>query len=98
MYYSSRPHTLTICLFCAAVGIWLEYCSHVIGLGDAQLCREVMSRALRVAGCHTTDGKLIWDLCIEYEQALLSTMQVRGLLCYLILFYLFFLIYSIFSA
>ena len=36
-----------------------------------------MSKAIEsAAGSHLTDGKLLYDLRLEYEQAILATMQV----------------------
>ena len=49
-------------------------------LNTAQ-CREVMDKAINNAGYHTTHGKLIWELRLEYELAILQTMQVSDTLC-----------------
>lgn len=62
-------------MFYTALPVWIEYCSFAIGLGDPARCRSIMSLAIDAVGYHVTDGKLIWDLVIEYEQALLSVMQ-----------------------
>lgn len=35
-----------------------------------------MSKAVETAGRHLTDGKLLYDLRLEYEEAILATMQV----------------------
>ena len=55
----------------------MEYGAFAMGALDADKCRQVMSQAIDNGGYHTTDGKLLWDLRIEYELALLNSMQVR---------------------
>mgnify|MGYP001801537414 CR=1 FL=1 len=76
---SDQITLLHVLLYCniTAVSLWIEYCTFAIGLGDTVKCREIMSKAIEsAAGSHLTDGKLLYDLRLEYEQAILATMQV----------------------
>ncbi|XP_067938564.1 squamous cell carcinoma antigen recognized by T-cells 3-like [Watersipora subatra] len=57
------------------VDLWIEYGSYAMGLLDSDKCREIMGEAIQTAGYHTTEGKLLWDLQLEYETALLQSMQ-----------------------
>lgn len=54
----------------------MEYAMYAMGMPDTDKCREIMSRAIETAGYHTTEGKSLWDLSLEYELALLQVMQV----------------------
>ena len=65
-------HSLTF----LAVELWIEYGSFAMGALNTAQCREVMDKAINNAGYHTTHGKLIWELRLEYELAILQTMQV----------------------
>lgn len=67
----TNNHILTV-----AVMLWVDYCAYAIGLGDADKCRDIMTQATSLAGYHLTEGKLLWDLRLEYEMTLLQTMQV----------------------
>ncbi|KAF6031803.1 SART3 [Bugula neritina] len=58
-----------------SVMLWVDYCAYAIGLGDADKCRDIMTQATSLAGYHLTEGKLLWDLRLEYEMTLLQTMQ-----------------------
>lgn len=60
--------------------IWLEYTQYSIG-GMAspdgiERVRSIFERAVTAVGLHMTKGQIVWEAFREFENAILSTLQV----------------------
>lgn len=68
--------------------IWLEYTQYSIGgmasPGGIDRVRSVFERAVTAVGLHMTKGQMVWEAFREFENAILSTLQV-GVLFFLLL-------------
>lgn len=77
-----EPETKTCSLLCLNPGpeIWLEYAQYSIGgmgsPGGMDKVRSVFERALTAVGLHMTKGATVWEAYREFENAILSTVQV----------------------
>lgn len=60
--------------------IWLEYAQYSIGgmgsPGGLDKVRSIFERALAAVGLHMTKGSTVWDAYREFENVMLSTVQV----------------------
>lgn len=60
--------------------IWLEYAQYSIGgmgLPEGILkVRAIFERALTAVGLHVTKGQMVWEAYREFENVILSTLQV----------------------
>lgn len=69
--------------------IWLEYSQYSIGgmgsPGGMDKARAIFERAVTAVGLHMTKGQMVWEAYREFENAILSTVQV----CVFILFIYF---------
>ena len=79
--YGSPTASLTHCLLChPGPEIWLEYAQYSIGgmgsPGGIEKVRGIFERALTAVGLHMTKGATVWDAFREFENAILSTVQV----------------------
>ncbi len=68
-----------VCL-CAGPDIWLEYAQYSIGgmgsPGGIEKVRSIFERAVTAVGLHMTKGQMLWEAYREFENAILSTVQV----------------------
>ncbi len=68
-----------VCLY-AGPDIWLEYAQYSIGgmgsPGGIDRVRSVFERAVTAVGLHMTKGQTLWEAYREFENAILSTIQV----------------------
>lgn len=60
--------------------IWLEYAQYSIGgmgsPGGIDRVRSIFERAVTAVGLHMTKGQMVWEAYREFENAILSTVQV----------------------
>ncbi len=60
--------------------IWLEYAQYSIGgmgsPGGIDKVRSIFERAVTAVGLHMTKGQTVWEAYREFENAILSTLQV----------------------
>uniref|UniRef100_A0A3B4YS52 Spliceosome associated factor 3, U4/U6 recycling protein n=1 Tax=Seriola lalandi dorsalis TaxID=1841481 RepID=A0A3B4YS52_SERLL len=60
--------------------IWLEYAQYSIGgmgsPGGIDKVRSIFERAMTAVGLHMTKGQTVWEAYREFENAILSTVQV----------------------
>lgn len=60
--------------------IWLEYAQYSIGgmgsPGGIDKVRSIFERAVTAVGLHMTKGQTVWEAYREFENAILSTVQV----------------------
>uniref|UniRef100_A0AAQ6AGF6 Spliceosome associated factor 3, U4/U6 recycling protein n=1 Tax=Amphiprion ocellaris TaxID=80972 RepID=A0AAQ6AGF6_AMPOC len=60
--------------------IWLEYAQYSIGgmgsPGGIDRVRAIFERAVTAVGLHMTKGQTVWEAYREFENAILSTVQV----------------------
>lgn len=60
--------------------IWLEYAQYSIGgmgsPGGIDKVRAIFERAMTAVGLHMTKGHTVWEAFREFENAILSTVQV----------------------
>uniref|UniRef100_A0A7N9ARE9 Spliceosome associated factor 3, U4/U6 recycling protein n=1 Tax=Mastacembelus armatus TaxID=205130 RepID=A0A7N9ARE9_9TELE len=60
--------------------IWLEYAQYSIGgmgsPGGIDKVRSIFERAMTAVGLHMTKGQMLWEAYREFENAILSTVQV----------------------
>lgn len=60
--------------------IWLEYAQYSIGgmgsPGGIDKVRAIFERAMTAVGLHMTKGQTVWEAFREFENAILSTVQV----------------------
>uniref|UniRef100_A0A8C6MKY3 Spliceosome associated factor 3, U4/U6 recycling protein n=1 Tax=Nothobranchius furzeri TaxID=105023 RepID=A0A8C6MKY3_NOTFU len=60
--------------------IWLEYAQYSIGgmgsPGGIDKVRSIFERAVTAVGLHMTKGQTLWEAYREFENALLSTLQL----------------------
>lgn len=60
--------------------IWLEYAQYSIGgmgsPGGIDKVRSIFERAVTAVGLHMTKGQTLWEAYREFENAILSTVQV----------------------
>lgn len=60
--------------------IWLEYTQYSIGgmasPGGIDRVRSIFERAVTAVGLHMTKGQIVWEAFREFENAILSTLQV----------------------
>ena len=60
--------------------IWLEYAQYSIGgmgsPGGIDKVRAIFERAVTAVGLHMTKGQTVWEAYREFENAILSTLQV----------------------
>lgn len=60
--------------------IWLEYAQYSIGgmgsPGGIDKVRSIFERAVTAVGLHMTKGQSVWEAYREFENAILSTLQV----------------------
>lgn len=60
--------------------IWLEYAQYSIGgmgsPGGIDKVRSIFERAVTAVGLHRTKGQTVWEAYREFENAILSTVQV----------------------
>lgn len=79
--------TLTPCLSHTGPDIWLEYAQYSIGgmgaAGGIDRVRTIFERALTAVGLHMTKGAALWEAFREFEIAILSTLQVSKMCCFL---------------
>uniref|UniRef100_A0A8C6NYK7 Spliceosome associated factor 3, U4/U6 recycling protein n=1 Tax=Nothobranchius furzeri TaxID=105023 RepID=A0A8C6NYK7_NOTFU len=61
--------------------IWLEYAQYSIGgmgsPGGIDKVRSIFERAVTAVGLHMTKGQTLWEAYREFENALLSTLQLE---------------------
>lgn len=74
---------LTFCaffFFYTGPDIWLEYAQYSIGgmgsPGGMDKVRSIFERAVTAVGLHMTKGQMLWEAYREFENAILSTVQV----------------------
>lgn len=64
--------------------IWLEYTQYSIGgmasPGGIDRVRSIFERAVTAVGLHMTKGQIVWEAFREFENAILSTLQVGRIL------------------
>ena len=64
----------------SAVGVWFEYVQYSIGgmgqPGGMECVREVFELAITACGLHFTRGGTIWEAYREFENAILTGLQV----------------------
>lgn len=64
----------------AGIDLWLEYFQFSMGgiaePGGLERIRQVSEAALQASGKHVGQGVLMWSAVREFENAILSTMQV----------------------
>lgn len=60
--------------------IWLEYAQYSIGgmgsPGGMDKVRSIFERAVTAVGLHMTKGQMVWEAYREFENVILSTVQV----------------------
>lgn len=65
---------------CPGPDIWLEYAQYSIGgmgsPGGIDKVRSIFERAVMAVGLHMTKGQTVWEAYREFENAILSTVQV----------------------
>lgn len=70
--------------------IWLEYTQYSIGgmgsPGGIDRVRSTFERAVTAVGLHMTKGQIVWEAFREFENAILSTLQVGSFFSFLFLF------------
>lgn len=67
-------------VFFAGPDIWLEYAQYSIGgmgsPGGIDKVRSIFERTVTAVGLHMTKGQTLWEAYREFENAVLSTVQV----------------------
>lgn len=82
----SHPRVLISCFPILNPGpdIWLEYTQYSIGgmasPGGIEKVRSIFERAVTAVGLHMTKGQIVWEAFREFENAILSTLQVGRVL------------------
>lgn len=82
IFGSVRDFDVWVFLFFSSAGpdIWLEYAQYSIGgmgsPGGIDKVRSIFERAVTAVGLHMTKGQTLWEAYREFENAVLSTMQV----------------------
>lgn len=60
--------------------MWLEYAQYSIGgmgsPGGIDKVRSIFERGVTAVGLHMTKGQTVWEAYREFENAILSTVQV----------------------
>lgn len=77
-------HYMIIIINCVSLypgpDIWLEYAQYSIGgmgsPGGIDKVRSIFERAVTAVGLHMTKGQMMWEAYREFENAILSTVQV----------------------
>lgn len=49
--------------------------------GGIERVRSIFERAVTAVGLHMTKGQILWEAFREFENAILSTLQVGSVLC-----------------
>lgn len=86
MWSAHHPNML---LYSSNTGpdIWLEYTQYSIGgmgsPGGIDRVRSTFERAVTAVGLHMTKGQIVWEAFREFENAILSTLQVGSFFFFL---------------
>lgn len=81
-------------VFYTGPDIWLEYSQYSIGgmgtPGGVEKVRAIFERAVTAVGLHMTKGQMVWEAYREFENAVLSTVQV----CFFMYLFTYFKFYQ----
>lgn len=66
--------------FCSGIDLWLEFLQFSIGyMSDStgtDKVRELMERALRAGSLHVPNGNFLFEVYIEFEKLILTSIKV----------------------